>query len=54
MYNETGIYLSRALLPSRAMVAKQEQVKRTKGISLKKMIKWFMMAIKWVEGSCTA
>ena len=39
MCNVTFIYLSRALLPSRAMVAKQEQVKRTKGISLKKMIK---------------
>ena len=39
MCNVSFIYLSRALLPSRAMGAKQEQVKRTMGISLKKMIK---------------
>ena len=39
MCNVTFIYLSRALLPSRAMVAKQEQVKRTMGIILKMMMK---------------
>ena len=39
MYSVTCINLSRALLPSRAVGAKQEQVKRTMGISLKKMIK---------------